>query len=229
MTTFTLVRSFAAAGIAIYSIKYIENKSVKSIIFFLLLIAFAFTIHKSSIIFLILPFLNNKDYRLFSLYLLLLLLILISYKNLFGDNMFEILQLFKYDTYLDYDLMKLDFFSSSIIFLHLFLFPLFYYRKQILNLRDSSIYVIPIKCFIIALFFADISAFVIPFAYRLFYSFIIFFPIVFLATVKVLKIPIINTALYILVFAIGVKSLISGIDNPLIISDSILSPFRLFD
>ena len=229
MTSFTLVRSAAAGSIFLYSLIYLENRSIKSILIFLLLIIVAITIHKSSIIFLVCIFFNKNDYKTFSLFLVALLITALTFTQLFLTKLIQYLEIFSYESYYEYDLMRLDFFSASNILLHLFLFPLFYYRKQILNLKESGLYIIPIKCFILALFFADISAFLLPFSYRFFYNFIIFFPIVFLVIVTVTKNPILKGTLYFIIILFGLKSLIYGINDPLIISDSILPPYSLFD
>ena len=229
MTSFNLVRGAASSAIFIYSIRYLENKSSRTLLLYFSLILFAFFIHKSSLVFLIPLFFDSDDYLKFSFKLLVILVFVILFFNLFQSNLMAILEVLSYSSYIEYDEMKIEVFSLSNIFYHLLLLPLFYYRKRILNLRDSKMYIIPIKCFMLSLFFANISAFVLPFSYRLFYLFIFSLPIVVLVILMVSNNYLFRKIIYLIIACFGLKALVSGIGNPIIIPESIRPPISIYD
>lgn len=221
-SSFNLVRGSAVSSIFLFSLQYIERKSYKSFLNFIFLTFFAFCIHKSAIIFIPLYFLSTKDYKYLTIILFLTLLFIGPAFAIFTNKFYNFISFLSYENYLDYDKMRMSFLSFSNIFFHLLLIPIIYYRKEIISLKDSEKYIIPIQLFIFALFFSNISIFVLPIAYRFFYLFIPTLPIVIIVLSKVMNKYVIYFLVYFVIGLIGLVYFINGIDNPLIVPDRIL-------
>ncbi len=172
--TFNIVRQAAAAGIFLFSIRYIVDKDFLK---YSICIFLAFLVHKSAFILLPLYFVgvNRLDYKY-------LVILLFSFSNKYLVDVIHrfssFLELISYDRYLDYTSSVVEGVSTTQILFHIFLIPIYLLRDKIKNKSMGKYYVVSVKMYIFYLFFMNFASTGLPISYRISFYFAPFIPII---------------------------------------------------
>lgn len=226
--SFNVVRQFAAAGILMIGVYYLLKGVHKNKLIFVVIVFLSMLIHKSALFFLPIVFFSKKDLNIPLIILLLLLSFVIPFNNLFGVSLVsEILGMMDYDIYIDNSAVMISKYSLSNLYLHIMLIILLINKRKLLLMKDSEVYVLSIKLFVVYLICNNLSANGIPIAYRTGILFAMYIPIALSVFPRLFKeriwgYTLVIIPLLVLFFAIGMS-------NDLVIPERMLPLESIFD